>query len=342
MRFFWHIACAAVILTGCRTPREQDTEVTIGFTGDVMIGRLLNEKIRQAGYTYPWGNMRTLLQSNDLNIVNLETTLTMSTQKVPKVFNYKADPTHVQALKEVNITLVNLANNHVLDFGPSGLQETLDTLDGAGIAHVGAGVNQAKAHAPVIVEKNGIRIGVLGYTDNEPGWQAKENKPGTAYVHIGDIGAVRREIEALRKKVDLLIVSLHIGPNMVNAPSQEIIDFCHGLIDLGVDIIHGHSAHVVQGIELYKGKLIMYDTGDFVDDYAVDPILRNDLSFLFVVTADKDGVRDIRLIPVRIKNMQVNRAKGDDVSTVIETMQELSQAFGTKLVEDAGELRVAL
>ncbi len=339
MRFVWYITGAALLLSGFMLVPRKETEVTIGFTGDVMIGRLLNEKIRQAGYTYPWGNMRSVLHNNDLNIANLETTLTTSTDKVPKVFNYKAGPTHVQALKEANIGLVSLANNHSLDFGPSGLRETIDTLDGAGILHVGAGENAAKAHKPVIVERGGIRIGVLGYTDNEPGWKATADAPGIAYVHVSDIDALRDDVVALRTQVDLLVVSLHIGPNMVTEPSRAIVDFCHGLVDLGVDIIHGHSAHVVQGMELYKGKLIMYNTGDFVDDYAVDAVLRNDLSFLFLISATKSGVQTVRLVPVRIKNMQVNRAEGDDASTVIKMMQERSQAFGMQLLQVNGELR---
>ena len=342
MRFFWYIIGAVPMLAGCLQHSRTDNNVTISFAGDVMLGRLVNEKIKETSYAYPWGNMRSVLLSTDLNVVNLETTLTTSTEKVPKVFNYKADPTHVQALKEAGITLVNLANNHILDFGPSGLRETISTLDGAGIAHVGAGQNATEAHAPVIVEQKGIRIGVLGYTDNEPGWKATAEKPGSAYVHVGDIEAVREDIEALRKKVDMLVVSLHVGPNMVSVPSQEIIDFCHKLIELGVDIVHGHSAHVVQGIEMYKGKLIMYDTGDFVDDYAVDPVLRNDLSFLFLVTAGSEGIRAVRLIPVRINNMQVNRVEGDDATTIMKTMQKRSAAFGTQLLEVAGELQMKL
>ena len=333
---------AVLVMKGCWVQAKNNRPTTIGFVGDVMLGRLVNETIAREGALYPWGNMRLALHANDVTIANLETTLTTSEARVPKVFNFKADPTRVQVLQEGNIGLVNLANNHSLDFGVDGLRETIATLNQAGIAHVGAGNNRAAAHAPAIVERGGMRIGLLGYTDNEPDWQAGQYSPGVAYVRIGDIDAVRDDIQTLRPSVDLLIVSLHWGPNMVTTPSQVHLDFAHALIDLGADIIHGHSAHVVQGVEIYKNKLILYDTGDFVDDYAVDPDRRNDLSFLFTVSADHAGLVRLALVPVLIDSMQVNKALGRDARTIIEMMQQRSQAFGTVFYEVNGELQLSL
>ena len=121
---------------------------------------------------------------------------------------------------------------------------------------------------------------------------------------------------------------------MVERPSPEFQEFAHKVIDAGVDIYHGHSAHIFQGIEMYNNKVIFHDTGDFVDDYAVDSILRNDRSFLFLVEVDKKGIQKIELIPVLISNMQVNRATDIDYEETIQRMKDLSQEFETT-IEDS-------
>ncbi len=316
---------------------KNNKQITIGFGGDTMLGRLTNVTIDATSYTYPWGNLLPLLQQNNLNIINLETTLTHSEDIVPKVFNFKATPDKIQTLIAGNIGLVNLANNHMLDFGPSGLSETITTLQKANLAHAGAGNNHPQAALPAIVERNDIKIGMLGYTDNEPTWQATETKPGINYLKVGDITTLKKDVDLLRNRVDIIVVSYHWGPNMREKPNQKHIDFAHTMIDAGVDILHGHSAHIFQGIEIYKNKLIMYDTGDLVDDYKVTPETRNDLSFLFLVTITKNGktnIEHVQLVPTHIDNMQVNLAAGNDYEWSIKRMQMLSAPFGTAVSDD--------
>lgn len=297
-----------------------------------MLGRLVNEKISMTNYTYPWGDVLPLLRNTDINIINLETTLTTSVKKIPKVFNYKADPDKVQSLIETSIDVVNLANNHILDFSEEGMLETIAVLDEAGIRHVGAGRNNAEAAKPVILKRKDITVGILGYTDNEPRWKAQENTSGTNYIKIGrGFGEVEREIKDLKSKVDIIILTIHWGPNMRQRPTEEFQNFAHRAVDAGVDIFHGHSAHIFQGIEIYNKGVIFYDTGDFVDDYYVTPSLRNDQSFLYLVEVGKEGVRKIELIPVLIYFMQVNKARGDDYKQTIQRMKWLSKEFGTTI-----------
>src|SRR5438105_1774065 len=141
--------------------------ISIGLTGDVMIGRLVNELLDEVSPHYIWGNMLPYLESSDSNLINLEAALTRSEQKVPKVFNFKADPEKVEVLTQGSIQVSNLANNHILDYSVEGLRETLATLKKAKIQHVGAGYSAAEASAPVIITCQGIKIGILGCTDNE-------------------------------------------------------------------------------------------------------------------------------------------------------------------------------
>ena len=247
--------------------------ITIGLAGDVMIGRWVDEVQKERPPAALWGNLLPILRKNDLNLINLETALTTSEERVPKVFNFKAHPSNVEALKSASIHVVNLANNHVLDFAEKGLVETLKTLNKAKIHYVGAGLNQIEASAPCIIDCKGIKVGILGCTDNEPSWKATGTDMGTFYLPVGEFDAIQEAIKKVRPQVDLLILSIHWGPNMIEKPPSLFQSFAHALIDLGVDVIHGHSAHIFQGVEIYQGKLIFYDTGDFVDDYQVDPFL---------------------------------------------------------------------
>lgn len=303
--------------------------ITIGFLGDIMIGRLVDGVLEQKGPTYIWTDVRQQLGAYDYVIANLETALTTSTTMVQKVFNYKSAPRHVEALIKGHISLVNLANNHTRDFSDEGLLETISVLDNARIAHVGAGKNAQEAQQPVIFEKYGIRIGIVGFTDNEPSWAAGAQRPGVNYITVGDIEKVKHDINMLIKNVDIIIATIHWGPNMRSRPTEEFRHFAHAMIDAGVTIIHGHSAHIVQGIERYKNGLIMYDTGDFIDDYAVDPVLRNDLSCIFQVTLSKKGVQKVTPYPVKIDNMQVTFATGEDYELMLNRVHALSAELGT-------------
>lgn len=316
--------------------------IYLGLAGDVMIGRGVNEVISRKGYLYPWGNILEILRRTDINIVNLETALTNSNQEVPKVFNFKASPDKVKTLAEARITAVSLANNHILDFSEKGMVETMHTLQAAGIKYAGAGLNEEEAAQPAIIVKNNFRLGLLSFTDNERSWAARPNYSGINYIDISNSNDKRRalsSVKQLRKDVDVLVVSLHWGPNMREEPSAPFVDFAHQLVEEGGDIIHGHSAHIFQAIEVYRNKLILYDTGDFVDDYALNPLLRNDLSFFFLVELNKSKIISLKLIPVTISNYQVNKAINKDYTWSIKHIQQLSAKFST-IVSDEGEIRL--
>jgi poly-gamma-glutamate capsule biosynthesis protein CapA/YwtB (metallophosphatase superfamily) len=290
-------------------------KLTIGLAGDVMIGRGVDKSITQKGYSYPWGNVLPVLNSTDINIINLETTLTNSNRIVEKIFNFKATPDKVITLLRANITLVNLANNHILDFSEEGLKETINVLDEAGIKHVGAGMNAQEAAKPEIIFKNNIRVGVVGFTDNEPSWKVSGEKSGTNYINISKTKDKRYALDIIQRakeRADILVVSIHWGYNMQEEPSSSFIHFAHEIIANGADIIHGHSAHIFQAIEIYQHKLILYDTGDFGDDYIVHDHLRNDLSFFFLIKTGKQEIDQLNLIPIIINNCQVNLAANEN------------------------------
>ncbi|MFQ5729608.1 MAG: CapA family protein [Waddliaceae bacterium] len=320
--------------------RSREDSIIIGLTGDVMIGRMVEKKLSHTDPAYLWGDTLPLLRATDMNLINLEAALTFSEKAVFKTFNFKARPERVEALVLASVDVANLANNHCLDYSEEGLIETLDVLDKAGIRHVGAGNTISEAEKPIIVDVKGIKIGILGYTDNEPSWKATTHSPGTNYgtIREEEAGTVGDAVRKLKQQVDFVLLTLHWGPNMRERPPEPFRNFAHRLIDSGVDIFHGHSAHIFQGVEIYDGKVIFYDTGDFVDDYYVDPFLRNDRSFFFLVEMIKERLLGIRLVPTLIGNCQVNLATGIDREESTQRMILLSKEFDTELIVEKGNL----
>jgi poly-gamma-glutamate synthesis protein (capsule biosynthesis protein) len=316
--------------------RILDKKLKLAFTGDVMLGRLVNYVLSLNNFSYVWGNVLPLLASSDLRLINLECVIAEGGKpwtKTPKAFHFKAYPYAIQVLKKACINYVSLANNHSLDYGEEALIEMLNLLDKNGISHAGAGKNLTMARKPAILKVKETIVAVLSFTDNEPEWEAGEDKPGVNYMPITldekYFSRIRESVREARKEADIVVFSIHWGPNMVQRPSKEFKEFAHAVIDTGVDIYHGHSAHLFQGIELYKEKVIMYDCGDFIDDYAVDPYLRNDESFLFLITLTKEKIEKVELFPVLISEMQVNLVKGKEFDSICNKMIRLCEELGT-------------
>lgn len=338
----------AFILAGFSKYRS-NRPVRISFVGDIMLGRVVNEEYLKTHYD-PLADIRPLLKKSDFVIGNLECTFTRSIKSVTKVFNFKAHPdlAHLLANNKKGLRgfdALNMANNHSFDFSEEGLTDTIGNLDSFKIAHFGAGKNSDEAYQGIILKKRGVKIGVFGFTDNEPSWGAEEKKPGIAYVNIDQMTSEEEVILCKKlqdfkrqEQLDLLVISLHWGPNMRLRPNERFVAFAHKLVDCGADIIHGHSAHVVQGIEWYNHGLILYDTGDFIDDYAIDSGLRNDLSAIFTVVVLRKKIISVELTPTAIKNLKTVPAKGDDFSFFFDRIKTLSKEHGATIIEKNGIL----
>jgi poly-gamma-glutamate synthesis protein (capsule biosynthesis protein) len=324
----------------------------LGFTGDVMLGRLVDEHQRQRAVDAVWGDVLDRLRALDGLFVNLECCLSAGGApwtKTYRPFHFRADPDWaVPALEAAGVDYVSLANNHVLDYRAAALRDTLDHLDDAGIAHAGAGENETAAREPAVIEVDGLEVAVVSFTDNTPEYAAAATAPGTAHVEF-DAGseATRRVVgraitRARERDPDLLVASLHWGPNMRTEPSDAFRGFARWLADVDVDLVHGHSAHVFQGVEVVDETLVLYDTGDFVDDYAVDDALRNDRGFLFELDVDDGDLSELRLLPTEIDDYAVHRAGPTAADWTRERMCDLSNRFGTEFERDDEELVLAL
>jgi len=324
--------------------------ITLALTGDVMLGRkvaeALNDYMRPEE---PWGDVMPLLDAADLCIINLECAITDYEQpwtRTPKVFHFRTQPSAIETLRTARVDACSLANNHTLDFEEQGLLDTLEHLDAAGIRHAGAGRNREEAADPAILTvpaDDTPRVALLAFTDNEPPFAAGIDRPGTNYLPVSlkpdVLQRVKGAVSAVREMgVDTVIFSNHWGPNMVQRPREIFRRFARAVIDLGVDIYYGHSAHVFQGVEIYRGKPILYDTGDFIDDYAVDPELRNDWSFLFQVSVVEGRFERLDLTPVKLSYARVDLATGGERETILNRMERLSAEMGTVFARRKGAL----
>jgi poly-gamma-glutamate capsule biosynthesis protein CapA/YwtB (metallophosphatase superfamily) len=315
-----------------------------------MLGRLVNGIIPLKGFSYPWGNLLPVLEQADLFLINLECTLTTLTQPWHngqyKPFYFRADPSVVETLKIGRVNFASLANNHSCDFGIGGLLETLAILDQANIAHAGAGPNLEAARAPALLHGNGLTVAVIAFADYPLAWAATPTQPGINYTPISllreDFATIEESLRAARQQADLVIFSIHWGPNMCSRPTGEFRAFARRVISAGADIFWGHSAHLVQGIEIFLGKPILYDTGDFVDDYAVDELARNDVSALFQIKVWPQGIERIDLAPVLISDMQVNLASERERAIFLKRLALLCDEMGTELETDPDTVSVRI
>jgi poly-gamma-glutamate capsule biosynthesis protein CapA/YwtB (metallophosphatase superfamily) len=323
--------------------------IALGLVGDVMLGRGVDEALKDYKRSEePWGDALSVLDAADLRVINLEcaiTTYENPWSRTPKTFHFRAYPSRaVGVLRAARIDACSLANNHTLDFEEEGLLDTLEYLDDAGIQHAGAGGDLEEAARPAILDvPGGEKVALLAFTDNEPPFAAGVDRPGTNYLPTSLESEVLDRVEAAiaaahEAGADTVVFSNHWGPNMVERPRELFRRFARCVVDRGADVYYGHSAHVFQGVEVYRGKPILYDTGDFIDDYAVEERLRNDRSFVFRVSLEGGEFRRLELFPVALSFARTGLATGGEREEILRRMERLSAEMGTRFLRREGAL----
>lgn len=314
----------------------------LALAGDTMLGRGVAHAIAEHGpESLIAAEVVAAAREADFFLLNLECCVATTGNEWPapgKPFFFRAPPRAVEALTVLGVDCVTLANNHALDFGADALLETLDHLAAAGIASVGAGADRERARAPVVVEAGGMHLGVVGVTDHPSDFAATVGGPGVAFADLraGEMDWLRETIGALKARTDAVIVTPHWGPNMVAEPIAHVRAAAAGLLDAGATLVAGHSAHVFHGV----AGSVLFDLGDFVDDYATDSALRNDLGLLWFVELDHDGLRSLWVLPLKLDYCHTRIALGDDAKWIGSRFRRACAALGSEVDDHDGRLGV--
>ncbi len=282
-------------------PAVPDTVFSIAAVGDVMMEGAALSVIREKGPDYPFDGTRSLLQDADAAIANLEAPFGGGGKPFNKTFTFRVPPEFAAGVRNAGFDILTLANNHILDYGPSELKSTLAVLDSLKLAHCGAGMNRAGAEAEAVFRKPGWTVAVLAYSLTYPeAFWATASRCGTAFP-VRD--ALKRRIAEIRPSADLVAVCFHWGKELAKLPLPYQREFARLSIDSGADLVIGHHPHVLQGIELYKGRPIVYSLGNFVFGSKSESCRESAILKVFFTKA---GFQRGELVPISVYHREVH------------------------------------
>ncbi|MHB8727484.1 MAG: CapA family protein [Sulfuricaulis sp.] len=324
-------------------PGAPAEEFSIAAVGDIMLGGTAQPEMQKYGYDYPFDRTRGILRRAQIVFCNLEGPLTNDGQaEVEKKYLFRSPPEMVApALARAGFNVASLANNHTLDYGFQGLEDTRAALEKAGIQPVGAGRNLDQARAPVYIKTNGVTVAFLAYSlvFPEEFWAGPE-KPGTAFGHER---YVRADVAATRRHADIVVVSFHWGREGTTEPRDYQVLLAHAAIDSGASVVLGHHPHILQGVERYKGGVIAYSLGNFAFGSYSKTATR---SVIALFEFRQRRLHELRLVPIDVDNVEVvfqpRPLVGRDATEVVEQLSRLSRDRGTVLENREGNAVLAL
>ena len=329
--FFMGVAVAHSQQSGQSYVRPDSEVVSILAVGDVMTGGSMAPWVNDSGPDYPFANTVSLIRQADIAVCNLEAPYGTKGQPFKKKFTFLVPPKFAAGIKDAGFDVVAMANNHMMDYGPGPLKFTLALLDSLGLAHSGAGMNLAEARKPAIVEHNGVKTALLSYSRVFPvQFWATPKKAGTAPAYEN---LIKEDIQRSKGLADIVVVSFHWGAELMDTPKQYQKDLAHLCIDQGADLVLGHHPHILQGLELYKGKLIAYSLGNFAFGSRSRKCTE---SVILKTDFDSTGLKRIELIPLCVDNNKVffkpTPLSGPEGFTVLEKLARLSRDLGFEFV----------
>ena len=285
----WLLLLTALAVNACSRP-QKGLELTI--VGDIMLSRGVETAIQERGMETLLEDLKPVFLEDDLSIANLECPITdygRGTSK-PRRLVFKADPANTRYLKEAGLDLLNLANNHAMDYHSQGLTDTMEHLNHAGLCYVGAGSDSSQDMSYVF-EKNGIRVGVLAYSLFGPeGFSYSPHRANINYLLPPHYEKLKEDLEGLQ--ADVKIVYFHWGIEFVPYLSDTQKELGHLAVDYGADFVVGTHPHVIQKMEVYQGKYIYYSLGNCIFDHQIPR--GTDEGLLLSVKVNKSGVQEVK------------------------------------------------
>jgi len=317
------------VVAATATPdTSRPATITVAGAGDMIFDRQVKALIGAAGGEAPLARVASILKAADIAIANLESTLASSGKRnADKDVTFRGDPRGIESLKVAELDAVSLANNHVLDYGPEPLLDTIEALDQADIGHAGAGKDKTAAWTPATIERNGATTAYLAYSHIVPaGFIAQDNRAGFASGRQ-DMDLVEDAIREAKKTNDYVIVSFHWGVEYTDNPTAEQVKNAHRAIDAGADMVLAHHPHVIQGVEFYRDGLIAYSLGDFVFDHYSR---KTGEAFILSASMGPDGITDVTAIPVYLDNYgRPEVVTGSEGRSILKRLKAISSPLGT-------------
>lgn len=334
-----------LVLTASAQAADQQTrsdELTIVAVGDLMLGGRTEPFLNQYGPDYPFREVMPFLKRGDIVVGNLESPISVRGTAVEnKKFTLRAGPIAARAVKNAGIRVVTLANNHMMDFGPLALQDTLAALTENDILFTGAGMDLSDARSPAIVKIKGRTLAFLAYSLTFPlEFFASPGRPGTA---PGYADFVKADIEKVRPSADLVIVSFHWGAELMISAKDYQIELGRRAVDWGADLVLGHHPHVLQDVELYHGRLIAYSLGNFVFGSESN---RTNWSMILLATFQGNTLVNVEAVPIDVNNYRVKYQprvlRGQAARDVLDGINSVSVRFNTafEIQDDRGMISI--
>lgn len=317
----------------------REATITVTAVGDMIFDRRVGALVASSGGEAPLRDVATLLARSDITVGNLESSLSDGgTANTAKDVIFRGDPRGIAGLTASGFDFLSLANNHVLDYGPDALADTVTLLDEAGIAHAGAGADSSAAWAPAVRKVDGATVAFLSFSHIiPPGFTATSDKPGLAPGRV-DMSAVAQAVRDAKAQYDYVIVSFHWGIEYEDYANGEQVRDAHTTIDAGADIVLSHHPHVIQGVEYYKGRLIAYSLGDFVFDHYSR---KTGEAFILDASLGPDGVSDVVCTPVYLDtNGAPAVVTGSEATVILERLKAISSPHGATVAIEGDTARV--
>jgi poly-gamma-glutamate capsule biosynthesis protein CapA/YwtB (metallophosphatase superfamily) len=312
----------------------QTTAVSIAAGGDVMGAWGIDSAIGGYGADYVMKDIKKVLKPADVAFFNAEGPYSdTGTAATWKDVYFRGNPRLVPAMAKAGVDVVTMANNHCLDYGSAALLDSIRRFNANDIQVVGAGKNIAAAWKMRFVERKGVKIGFMGWTDvMPPGFAATRTGAGAAVGPMwSGASTVTKAIRAAAGKVDILVASYHWGVEGQHYPIGQQIQEAHAAIDAGADLVMSHHPHWLQGIERYHGGLIMYSFGDL----AFPPLSRDAAETVIMTNVVSDRWIKTTITPYLLGSNGVpRRATGSDASGILAKLNSYSKARGTSITID--------
>ena len=310
--------------------------LAIALLGDVMLGRAVGAALRKRPPESVWSpELRDLVERCDAVVCNLECCISdrgSPTRRIhEKPFFFRAPPQAVESLRVLGVSAVSLANNHALDYEADALADTVEALEEIGIAAIGAGIGEPNARRGVVLDTPQGSVGVLALTDHPREYAARSGEWGTAHAELATRLPhwAQAELGRLAARADVVLAFPHWGPNMSPAPARWQRRRAGEMLDAGATLVAGHSAHVFHGVERHERGYAAYDLGGALDDYAVDPALRNDLGLLALWRPFEQP--QLELVGLELGFTRTGIAHGEAAAWIADRLEDACRDLGTTL-----------